>query len=46
MPQSARAASCAKDFKDHVFRFQILDEAQELGRDWHDALGELLASRE
>jgi len=35
-----------EDFKDHVFRFQILDEAQELGRDWKDELQELLASRE
>jgi type III restriction enzyme len=33
-----------EDFKDHVFRFQILDEAQELGRDWKDELRELLAS--
>ena len=35
-----------EDFKDHVFRFQILDEAQDLGRDWKDALRELLASRD
>ena len=35
-----------EDFKDHVFRFQILDEARDLGRDWKDALRELLASRD
>ena len=33
-----------KDFKDHVFRFQILDEAQPHGRDWQDALRELLVA--
>jgi hypothetical protein len=33
-----------EDFKDHVFRFQILDEAQEHGRDWRDELQELLHS--
>jgi len=31
-----------EDFQDHVFRFQILDESQPLGRDWRDELGELL----
>ena len=31
------------DFKDHVFRFQILDEAQSLGRDWRDELREILS---
>ena len=31
-----------EDFKDHIFRFQILDEAAELGRDWGDTLTELL----
>ena len=35
-----------QDFQDHVFRFQILDEAQPLGRDWRDALRDFLASRE
>jgi len=35
-----------EDFKDHVFRFQILDEAQDLGRDWRDELRQLLASEE
>ena len=30
------------DFKDHVFRFQILDQAQDHGRDWSDALSEIL----
>lgn len=33
-----------EEFKDHIFRFQILDEAaQPLGRDWRDELRELLA---
>ncbi len=32
-----------KDFRDHVFRFQILDEAQSLGRDWRDELRSFLA---
>lgn len=32
------------DFKDHVFRFQILDEAGPHGRDWSDKLSELLES--
>lgn len=32
------------DFKDHVFRFQILDEAQKYGRDWRDELGAILAA--
>lgn len=31
-----------EDFKDHIFRFQILDEAQQLGRDWRDELADLL----
>jgi type III restriction enzyme len=35
-----------QDFKDHVFRFQILDEAQMLGRDWRDELRDFLAQRE
>jgi type III restriction enzyme len=30
------------DFKDHVFRFQVLDEAQEYGRGWQDELSEML----
>lgn len=29
-------------FADHVFRFQILDEAQTHGRDWQDELREIL----
>jgi type III restriction enzyme len=33
-----------EDFKDHIFRFQILDEAQPLGSDWNDALTELLSA--
>ncbi len=31
-----------RDFKDHVFRFQVLDQAQEHGRDWKDELRRLL----
>lgn len=34
-----------EDFQDHVFRFQVLDEAQTLGRDWRDELRLLLESR-
>ncbi len=30
-------------FKDHMFRFQVLDEAQPHGRDWQDELRDLLA---
>ncbi len=33
-----------KDFKDHVFRFQVLDQAQEHGRDWKDELRRILDS--
>jgi type III restriction enzyme len=33
-----------KDFKDHVFRFQVLDEAGEAGSDWKDELAELLGA--
>ena len=33
-----------EDFKDHIFRFQILDQAQPYGRDWSDELHEVLAS--
>jgi hypothetical protein len=32
------------DFHEHVFRFQVLDEAQDFGRDWSDELRDLLAS--
>jgi type III restriction enzyme len=32
-----------KPFKDHVFTFEILDEAQEYGRTWRDEIEELLA---
>jgi hypothetical protein len=32
------------DFKDHIFRFQILDEAQPHGRDWSDELTEMLSA--
>jgi type III restriction enzyme len=35
-----------KDFRDHVFRFQILDEAQEYGRDWKDELRKVLSLEE
>jgi len=34
----------AEDFKDHVFRFQILDETQPHGRDWQDELRTILAA--
>ncbi len=30
------------DFKDHQFRFQVLDEVEDLGRDWQDILSDLL----
>jgi len=33
-----------QDFKDHTFRFQILDETNEHGRGWSDELRDLLAS--
>ncbi|MCK4342398.1 MAG: hypothetical protein KAY37_11825 [Phycisphaerae bacterium] len=33
-----------QDFQPHVFRFQILDEAQEHGRDWQDELRDILAN--
>lgn len=32
-----------KNFADHVFRFQILDQAQPHGRDWKDDLSEILS---
>jgi len=32
------------EFKDHIFRFQILDEAQDGGRDWKDELRGILAA--
>ncbi len=35
-----------EDFKDHVFRFQILDESQEYGRDWKDELRSILSIEE
>jgi type III restriction enzyme len=35
-----------EDFKDHVFRFQILDEAGEHGRDWSDELARIVAEAE
>ncbi len=31
-------------FADHVFRFQILDQAQLGGRDWSDELRRILAN--
>jgi type III restriction enzyme len=34
-----------EDFSDHVFRFQVLDEAQERGRDWRDELRKLLSAQ-
>ncbi|MCC7294021.1 MAG: DEAD/DEAH box helicase family protein [Phycisphaerales bacterium] len=30
------------DFKDHIFRFQVLDESQPHGREWKDELNRLL----
>ena len=33
-----------EDFKDHIFRFQILDEAQQHGRDWSDELADILSA--
>jgi hypothetical protein len=33
-----------EDFKDHVFRFQILDEAQQYGSNWSDELHKALES--
>ncbi|MCB9866685.1 MAG: hypothetical protein H6816_08650 [Phycisphaerales bacterium] len=33
-----------EDFKDHQFRFQILDQADDHGRDWKDTLTELLVA--
>jgi len=33
-----------EDFKDHIFRFQILDEAQPYGRDWKDELSSILSA--
>jgi hypothetical protein len=35
-----------EDFKDHVFRFQILDEAGEHGRDSSDELARIIAEAE
>ncbi len=32
------------EFKEHVFRFQVLDEADTLGRQWQDELRQLLSS--
>jgi len=32
-----------EDFKAHVFRFQILDEAQNHGRGWQDGWKAILA---
>lgn len=31
-----------EDFENHVFRFQILDQSQDLGRDWKDELRTIL----
>jgi len=33
-----------EDFKDHTFRFRVLDQIGERGRDWRDELTELLAA--
>lgn len=32
------------DFENHVFRFQVLDEAQPFGRDWTDELHDVVAA--
>jgi hypothetical protein len=32
-----------EDFKDHIFRFQILDEAGDYGREWSDELADILS---
>ena len=31
-----------EEFRDHVFKFEILDESEPDGRDWKDKLRELL----
>jgi hypothetical protein len=31
-----------EDFHDHVFRFQVLDEAQDFGRNWEDELQDVV----
>ena len=31
-----------EDFKDHVFRFQVLDQASDFGSDWKNALHKML----
>jgi len=31
-----------EEFKDHQFRFQVLDEAEELGHDWHELLERMM----
>ena len=33
-----------EDFENHVFRFQVLDQAQEFGRDWTDELHDVVAA--
>ncbi|HEV2292719.1 MAG TPA: hypothetical protein VGR35_02625 [Tepidisphaeraceae bacterium] len=32
------------EFKDHLFCFHVLDEAQEQGRDWKDELRSVLSA--
>jgi len=32
-----------EEFKDHQFRFQVLDEAEELGSDWRELLETMLS---
>ncbi len=34
------------EFKDHIFRFQVLDESQPHGREWKDELLDLLSADE
>ncbi|HEY2249453.1 MAG TPA: hypothetical protein VGH74_00285, partial [Planctomycetaceae bacterium] len=33
-----------EDFENHVFRFQVLDEAQPFGRDWTDELQDVVSA--
>jgi len=32
-----------EEFKDHVFRVQVLDQSGAAGRDWRDQLEEILS---
>jgi len=35
-----------EEFKDHMFRFQVLDETATAGRDWSNVLADLLAAED